>query len=256
MSPALNAKGDRADPASLTNVLTIPHPDESNHNGGWIAFGPDGFLYIGTGDGGGGGDPYRNGQNPDAVLGKMLRIDVGDRPYTIPPDNPFAKGGGAPEVFFLGLRNPWRNAFDGDFLYIGDVGQDKFEEINVTTLAPGRNFGWNWTEGTSCYNRPTCDTNDITPPVAVYTHDQGCSVTGGYVYRGTAMPALQGRYFYADYCTGQIMSFRLVDGQATDPAATFTKAPLSAVTSFGQDAAGELYLLLGNDGSVVKLVPN
>lgn len=252
---ALTASADRADPASLTNVLTIPHPNQSNHNGGWIAFGPDGYLYVATGDGGGGGDQPRNAQNPDVLLGKMLRLDVSTLPYRSPADNPFAQGGGAPEIFFLGLRNPWRNAFDGDRLYIADVGQNQFEEVNVTPLTPGLNFGWNRVEGATCFEATACDTAGLTPPVMVYDHDHGCSITGGYVYRGAAMPALQGRYFYSDYCTGQIMSFRYAGGKAQAATKTPTDPPFSGVTSFGQDASGELYVVLGIDGAVVKLVP-
>jgi glucose/arabinose dehydrogenase len=235
----------------------VPHDQADNHNGGWLGFGPDGLLYIGTGDGGRGGDPWGNAQNPDGRLGKILRIDVdAARPYAIPPANPFASGGGAPEIFALGLRNPWRAAFDGSDLYIGDVGQGDWEEINILTPASaGANLGWNRTEGPDCFKPSACDQTGLTPPVLVYNHDQGCSVTGGYVYRGTAMPALQGRYFFSDFCAGTLMSFRLSDGKATDPV-TIPDAlnSLGQVTSFGQDAAGELYILT-LDGTVVKLVP-
>ena len=255
---ALTAQGDRADPASVTPVLSVPHPGHSNHNGGWIAFGPDGLLYIATGDGGGAGDRAGNAQNPDVLLGKMLRIDVASAPYAIPPGNPFANGGGAPEVFFTGLRNPWRNAFDGESLYIADVGQNRFEEINITDLnsglTPGLNFGWNRAEALTCFGADICDQTGLTPPVLVYDHDRGCSVTGGYVYRGAAMPALEGRYFYADYCSGEVMSFRADGGTVTDEVSSTALQPLTGITSFGQDAAGELYLVFGGDGSVAKLV--
>lgn len=251
---AVTATGDRANPASLTPVLSVPHPDKSNHNGGWLGFGPDGYLYIATGDGGGGGDPSGNAQDPDRLLGKMLRLDVSVLPYQIPPDNPFAKGSGAPEVFFTGLRNPWRNAFDGPWLYIADVGQQRLEEVNVTRLTPGLNFGWNRMEGQSCYGSDACDTSGLTPPALVYDHDRGCSITGGLVYRGAAIPALQGRYLYADYCTGEVMSFRWDGSTARDPVSAAGLHDLTGLTSFGQDGAGEMYLIFGAEGRVEKLV--
>jgi len=251
---ALTATGDRADPASLKSILSIPHPEQGNHNGGWISFGPDGDLYIGTGDGGGSGDKPGNAQNPNMLLGKMLRIDVRTDPYAIPPGNPFAQDGGAPEVFFTGLRNPWRNSFDGETLYIADVGQDKFEELNITQLTPGLNFGWNRMEGDKCFGAKTCDTTGLTPPTLVYDHSLGCSITGGYVYRGQAMPALQGRYFYGDYCTGEIMSLRYSGETVGSKAEPFTLQPLTSLTSFGQDASGELYMVFGDDGSVAKII--
>jgi glucose/arabinose dehydrogenase len=260
----MTAQDDHADPASAQTVLDIPHPGTFNHNAGWLGFGPDGYLYVTTGDGGNNtgesqdaDGPWKNAQTPDVLLGKVLRIDVTSLPYAIPPDNPFAKGGGAPEVFFLGLRNPWRASFDGDLLYIGDVGQENFEEVDVTALTPGLNFGWNRIEGNTCTTQDpkACDTAGLVAPVVVYSHDDGCSVIGGYVYRGAAMPALQGRYFYSDYCNGKIMSFRYRDGKAEDPAGLDTEWPFSAVTGFGQDAAGEIYVTLGADGQVLKLVP-
>lgn len=243
--------------ASLTPLLTVPHDMADNHNGGWLAFGPDGLLYIGTGDGGGGGDPEGNGQNPDARLGKLLRIDVdAAKPYAIPPTNPFATTGGAPEIFALGLRNPWRAAFDGDLLYIGDVGQGDWEEVNVLNITDaGANLGWNRAEGMGCFGAATCDLTGLVQPVHVYDHNLGCSVTGGYVYRGTAMPALQGRYFFSDFCTGNLMSFRLVDGTATEVIGMAeATTSLGQVASFGQDSMGELYMLT-LDGTLAKLVP-
>jgi len=251
------AEGLASDPGTLTPLLTVPHDQANNHNGGWLDFGPDGLLYIGTGDGGAGGDPWGNAQNPDVRLGKLLRIDVDSaKPYAIPPTNPFATTGGAPEIFALGLRNPWRAAFDGDTLYIGDVGQGEWEEVNVLkTTDAGANLGWNRTEGRACFATATCDQTGLTPPVHVYDHNQGCSVTGGHVYRGAAMPALQGRYFFSDFCTGNLMSFRLSDGQAQDVVGMAeATASLGQVSSFGQDSAGELYLLT-LDGTVAKLVP-
>ena len=251
------AEGQSADPATLRILLTVPHDQAPNHNGGWLGFGPDGLLYIGTGDGGGAGDRRGNAQNPNRLLGKILRIDVDQAtPYTIPPGNPFATSGGAPEIFALGLRNPWRAAFDGDLLYIGDVGQNAREEINV--LRPtdaGANLGWNRVEGHACFKPANCDATGLTPPVHVYDHSLGCSVTGGYVYRGTAMPALQGRYFFSDFCAGTLMSFRLQGGAAQDITGSETNpASLGQITSFGQDSAGELYLLT-YDGTLAKLVP-
>ena len=251
------AEGLATAPASLKILLTVAHDQAPNHDGGWLGFGPDGLLYIGTGDGGRGGDPWGNAQNPDQHLGKILRIDVDTaNPYAIPPANPFANGGGAPEIFALGLRNPWRAAFDGDDLYIGDVGQGDFEEINVLSTADaGANLGWNRMEGTACFKPRNCETAGLALPVYTYDHSSGCSVTGGYVYRGTAMPALQGRYFFSDFCAGTLMSFRLQGGAAQDIVGIENGiASLGEVTSFGQDSAGELYLLT-YDGTLAKLVP-
>ncbi len=251
------AEGQSANPAALRVLLTVPHPQFPNHDGGWLGFGPDGLLYIGTGDGGGSGDRRGNAQNPDQLLGKILRINVdSDQPYTIPPGNPFATGGGAPEIFALGLRNPWRAAFDGDLLYIGDVGQNAWEEVDVLSTADaGANLGWNRVEGHTCFKPRNCDQAGLTPPVHVYDHSLGCSVTGGYVYRGAAMPALQGRYFFSDFCAATLMSFRLQGGAAQDIVGIENGlASLGEVTSFGQGSAGELYLLT-YDGTVAKLVP-
>ena len=237
------AEGSATNPASLTTLLTVPHDRAPNHNGGWLGFGPDGRLYIGTGDGGGSGDRQGNAQNPALLLGKILRLNV-DAP------NP------TPEIFAIGLRNPWRAAFDGDRLYIGDVGQGEWEEINVLqTTDAGANLGWNRAEGMDCFKPRACDQTGLTPPVHVYDHTLGCSVTGGYVYRGAAMPALQGRYFFSDFCTGNLMSFRLSDGQPQDVVdMADATTSLGQVSSFGQDSAGELYMLT-LDGTVSKLVP-
>jgi glucose/arabinose dehydrogenase len=181
--------------------------------------------------------------------------------YTIPPDNPFVGVAGArPEVWSYGLRNPWRFTFDpatGD-LYIGDVGESAWEEVDVVTAAQGAgrgaNFGWSATEGSHCYANPRCDPSQYTLPVLEYSHDHGCSITGGYVYRGAAIPALQGHYFYADYCGGWVRSFRLQDGQAVESYQWPTLAPGGAVPSFGQDAAGELYVM-NAEGRVFRIVP-
>jgi glucose/arabinose dehydrogenase len=252
---------DQADPASETVLLTAEQPFD-NHNGGQILFGPDGMLYLGLGDGGSGGDPGGRGQSLADLLGDILRVDVGDgTSYTVPSDNPFvAVAGARPEVWSYGLRNPWRFSFDpasGD-LYIADVGQNAWEEVDVATAASGAgrgaNFGWNATEGRHCFADPGCDPAGYALPVLEYSHAEGCSITGGYVYRGAAIPALQGHYFYGDYCSGWVRSFRFQDGQATEPYQWSTLAPGGPVTSFGQDAQGELYLLTAG-GRVSRIVP-
>ena len=249
------AEGKADAPATLTTLLTVPHDQAANHNGGWLGFGPDGLLYVGTGDGGRGGDPWGNAQNPDQRLGKILRLDV-NAANPIPATNPFAKGGGAPEIFALGLRNPWRASFDGDTLYIADVGQGDYEEINLLTPRDaGANLGWNRVEGTTCFKPQSCDQTGLVAPLHVYDHSLGCSVTGGYVYRGAAMPALQGRYLFSDFCAGTLMSLRVQNGQATDIIGIPDGlASLGQVTSLGQDAGGEVYMLT-LDGTVAKLVP-
>lgn len=252
---------DLADPAGESVILTVEQPF-ANHNGGQILFGPDGMLYIGLGDGGGEGDPDGRGQSVTDLLGNILRVDVGSgADYTVPPDNPFVGQADArPEVWSNGLRNPWRFSFDpatGD-LYIADVGQNAWEEVDVVTAAGGagrgNNFGWNLTEGAHCYARAACDPSAFTLPVLEYSHGEGCSITGGFVYRGGAIPALQGHYFYADYCRGWVRSFRLQDGQAVEPQQWSALAPGGAITSFGQDAAGELYILTA-EGRVSRIVP-
>lgn len=226
-------------------ILTHPQP-ASNHNGGMIAFGPDGYLYIAFGDGGGGGDPYRNGQDPFTLLGAILRLDVdAAAPYTIPADNPFADGvDGAPEVFLWGLRNPWRFSFDGSDMWIGDVGQGQWEEINLVgqNLA-GANLGWPILEGTHCYDGPAalCDDNDFIGPVHEYPHDGGrCSVTGGYVYRGSNHPEVGGVYFFGDYCSAEVMAIRVEGGEVVD--SRVFDPGIGGLSSFGVDHDGELYL--------------
>ncbi|MEO6299380.1 MAG: PQQ-dependent sugar dehydrogenase [Paracoccaceae bacterium] len=251
----LHAHENAADAASLKILLTIRHPTNSNHNGGWLGFGPDGYLYASTGDGGGAGDVRKNAQNPDQLLGKLLRIDIdhGD-PYAIPATNPFPTGK-APEIFALGLRNPWRPSFDGNTLYIADVGQDRWEEIDVIPATQtGANFGWNAVEGETCFAQIPCDDPAFVAPILTYNHDRGCSITGGYVYRGRAIPALQGRYFFSDYCTGDLMSLRYQDDEATDvTTAADDLGSLGQVTSFGQDGAGEIYIVT-DDGKIAKLI--
>lgn len=241
-----------ADPGSAQTLLSIDQP-YSNHNGGWLGFGPDGYLYISMGDGGAAGDPENRAQNPDELLGKILRLDVnGGAPYAIPPENPFATGGGAPEIFALGARNPWRISFDGNDIFIADVGQNAWEEINViTTGDAGANLGWNIVEGPECYGADTCEQSDFVAPVHAYSHAEtgGCSVTGGYVYRGAAIPELAGHYFFADYCTGMIQSFPWANG-AAGAVTDWTEqiGQLGNVTSFGSDSAGELYITTGEGG--------
>jgi glucose/arabinose dehydrogenase len=238
-------------------VLMLVSQPHANHNGGMIAFGPDGYLYIGRGDGGAGGDPQNRSQNRDDLLGKILRIDVdhGD-PYGIPGDNPFVSGGGRPEIFALGLRNPWRFSFDRDTgsLWIADVGQDKWEEIDL--VLRGKNYGWRIMEGSHCYSpKFFCDTTGLTPPVAEYGHEGGrCSVTGGYVYRGTKSPALRGWYLYADYCSGELFGLPASSNGRHDGAGEPTVLLRTGlrVSSFGEDDAGELYVI-GHAGTVHRL---
>jgi len=255
-----------ADPTSGTVLLGIPHATYSNHNGGLVMFGPDGFLYIGTGDGGGGGDPFLNGQDSTKLLAKILRIDVnGGPPYGIPISNPFVgRPPAAPEVWAYGVRNPWRFAFDrttGD-LYIADVGQDSWEEIDYAPGNPGgRNYGWSVMEATHCFNPPTgCSSTGLTLPVYEYAHvgspdSVGCSITGGFVYRGTRLTGFAGRYFFGDYCNGWIRSFKIVGGVVTDVQNhTSDLGVQTGLTSFGQDARGELYITLST-GQVYRIVP-
>jgi glucose/arabinose dehydrogenase len=255
----VSADPDVADPASEVPILEVDQPF-TNHNGGQILFGPDGFLYIGLGDGGSSGDPGGRGQSLADLLGAILRIDVSaGASYTVPSDNPFVGTAGAsPEVWSYGLRNPWRFSFDratGD-LYIADVGQSNWEEVNFAAADGGAgrgvNYGWRVMEGNHCYAADSCDQSGLTLPVLEYDHDQGCSITGGYVYRGSSVPALQGEYFYADFCRGFVRSF-----QAGNPAAGMdrpTLEPAGAISSFGEDASGELYILT-EDGRVLKIVP-
>jgi glucose/arabinose dehydrogenase len=247
---------DVAEPASAKLILTVKQP-YSNHNGGLNMFGPDGMLYIGMGDGGSGGDPQGNGQNRNALLGKILRIDVdrGD-PYSVPSSNPFANGGGAPEAWAVGMRNPWRFSFDptAGLLIIADVGQGEWEEINaVPARTAGLNYGWNIMEGTHCYRSIACSKSGLTQPVHEYSHSDGCSITGGYVYRGRRIPQLAGTYFYADYCQGWIRSLKIVDGKATAHQ-KWDVPSVGSILSFGQDSAGELYVLSAN-GTVYRIAP-
>ena len=251
----VSAAPDSADSASHKLILRIVQP-YSNHNGGLVMFGPDGMLYIGMGDGGSGGDPENRAQDPDSLLGKLLRIDVdhGD-PYAIPPDNPFATSGGAPEIWALGLRNPWRFAFDrgAGLLYIADVGQNLWEEVNVTPAGQaGLNYGWRITEGAHCFNPNPCSTTGLVQPAVEYSHADGCSVTGGFVYRGSLAPPLVGQYFYSDYCGGWLRSFSYASGAVTGQTSWSLNVSLGLVLSLGEDAAGELYVLAAN-GRVYRI---
>ncbi len=238
---------NRADPLGRL-LLTVAQPF-ANHNGGMLAFGPDGDLYIGLGDGGSGGDPGNRAQNPNELLGKILRIDIdGARPYAIPADNPFAKGGGRAEIYALGLRNPWRFAFDraDGRLLTGDVGQNRVEEIDV--IERGGNYGWPILEGPLCYRpKAGCDRTGLAPPVADYRHDRGrCSITGGYVYRGSALPELVGTYLYGDFCSGEIFGLR----QGVTSVLLDTDLQIA---SFGEDRNGEVYVV-DLRGAVYRIV--
>lgn len=251
-----------ADPTSGLVILRVAHPQFTNHFGGLVAFGPDGMLYAGLGDGGGAGDPLGNAQNLSVLLGKLLRVDVrtatAGQPYTIPATNPYLnQPGRRPEIWAAGLRNPWRYAFDGEQLYIADVGQAAREEVNLASSAQaGLNYGWDILEGTACYEAATCNRTGLTPPIFEYEHGannvNGCSITGGYVYRGKAIPELAGRYFYSDYCRGYIKSFFASDtGVAEQRDWNLNSA--GQVVSFGRDGAGELYVVSA-DGHIFKLV--
>ena len=236
----------KADSSSRRQLLLVDQP-YANHNGGHVAFGPDGFLYIGLGDGGSAGDPQGNGQRLDTLLGKLLRIDPtpdGDTPYRIPPGNPFAARQGArPEIWAFGLRNPWRFSFDRETgaLWIGDVGQNAVEEVDAVeeSAGGGQNYGWNRLEGTRRFDGSA--PSGAVAPVHEYSHDGGnCSVTGGYVYRGTRIPALRGSYVFADYCRGEL---RALVPSGSGLRSMALGPTLDAVASFGQDADGELFVL-------------
>jgi glucose/arabinose dehydrogenase len=246
---------NQADPASERILFTVDQPFP-NHKGGQLAFGPDGFLYIGLGDGGSGGDPLGNGQNLQTLLGKMLRIDVDHTSpglqYAIPPDNPFVNGAGRGEIWAYGLRNPWRFSFDpaNGRLFVGDVGQDRFEEIDI--LQKAGNFGWNIMEGMHCFNPMTgCNMNGLILPIAEYDHSQGDAVIGGYVYRGSVISQLVGTYLFSDFGTGTVWSL------TENPPGTWTRAQLLStgknISSFGRDEAGEFYLL-DYSGTLLRIV--
>jgi len=245
------------DSASSTEreILFVDQP-YANHNGGHLAFGPDGKLYVGLGDGGSGGDPQGNGQSLATLLGKILRLDVdAASPYAVPSDNPFVgRAGARGEIWSYGLRNPWRFSFDSETgdMWIGDVGQDAWEEVDYEPAGQGgRNYGWNRMEGSHCFPPgSSCDPSGLVLPVAEYDHRAGCSITGGHVYRGAALPELRGTYFYGDYCTGLVRSLRVVSGNPaeerdwTSALRTRSGGAMDGLSSFGVDSKGELYLVL------------
>ncbi len=248
---------NKADPSSEQRLMYVRQP-YPNHNGGAVVFGPDGYLYLGLGDGGSGGDPQGYGQSTSTLLGKILRIDVdGGNPYAVPADNPFVNGGGLIEIWAYGLRNPWRIAFDPQTwdLYIADVGQNAWEEINFLAAGSpaGANFGWNYREGAHPYQGSPPANLSLIDPVAEYSHDQGCSVTGGVVYRGSALRDWQGVYLFGDYCSGKVW------GLVRNPLGAWLNGLLfetgSTVTSFGVDEAGEVYLV-DYSGSLFRLEPS
>jgi glucose/arabinose dehydrogenase len=253
-----NSARTSAPSSSEVVLFTIEHSAESNHNGGAMAFGPDGYLYIGVGDGGGSGDPHDNGQDIDSRLGKILRIDVdgtGAGPngaFAYPPDNPYVGAPGDDAVFAIGLRNPWRLSFDrttGD-LWAADVGQAKYEEIDrdIAPPSPGRNYGWNVMEGKHCYGASSCSQAGLTLPVAEYTHASGCSVTGGYVYRGVTQRDLQGLYVLGDFCSGRIWTI-----PAGGSSLTQRRDTSLLITSFGESESGELYVV-SRSGSLYRVI--
>ena len=247
----LSPDNSAADPDGELVILEVAQP-YANHNGGQLAFGPDGYLYVGLGDGGAAGDPPGNGQDMATLLGAILRIDVSqatpERPYAIPPDNPFANGGGRGEIWAYGLRNPWRFSFDRDTgeLWAGDVGQNRWEEIDL--IRRGGNYGWNALEGNHCFHpRDGCEREGMTPPVWEYSLDgEPCSVIGGYVYRGAGIPWLNGAYVYGDFCSGKVFGLRYVDGAVAEHRQLADTG--RRIMSFGEDNEGELYLLSQESG--------
>ncbi|MFC2015806.1 PQQ-dependent sugar dehydrogenase [Chloroflexota bacterium] len=263
-----------ADPSSEVVLFTVNQP-AANHNGGHLAFGADGYLYIGLGDGGGAGDQYGNGQNGGTLLGAILRIDVdGGPPYSVPPTNPFLGDGAVrDEIWAMGLRNPWRFSFDRltDDLYIADVGQNKFEEVDLQLAGSpgGENYGWPIMEGFHCFPEDrSCDQSGLIPPVQEYDHSQGCSITGGYVYRGQEFPQLSGIYLFADYCSGTLWGMvrgsdggrspgergDLAPGEHRDSRGAAVAQSELNPTAFGEDESGEIYLVNIGDGTLYKLL--
>jgi glucose/arabinose dehydrogenase len=248
----VSADPDVADSTSGDTILAVPQP-YSNHNGGLLLFGPDGKLFVGLGDGGSSDDPMGNGQDLGTLLGKILRLDVDLPAPHVPADNPFVGSPGARgEIWLYGLRNPWRFSFDrttGD-LYIADVGQNTWEEVDVLLSGNpgGQDLGWNVMEGNHCFAASSCDRTGLVVPVTEYGHGDGCAVTGGYVSRGARVPGLQGLYLYGDYCGGWVRSFRYAGGQATEPRDWPALAVSGGLSSFGEDPKGDLYLtsLSGN----------
>jgi glucose/arabinose dehydrogenase len=249
---------NQADPASERILLTVDQVSNfTNHKAGQLAFGPDGFLYFGLGDGGSAGDPLGHGQDTGTLLGKMMRIDVNStsagKQYAIPPDNPFVAGGGLPEIYAAGFRNPWRFSFDRPTgrMFVADVGQDKFEEVDL--VKKGGNYGWNVMEGAHCFNPPSgCNMSGLALPIVEIGHPESVAVIGGFVYHGTALASLQGVYIFGDL-SGKIW------GLTEGPANTFTRALMASpgfnISSFGQDTGGELYVADISGGRVLKIIP-
>ena len=252
----LSSDPDVADATSEKVLLTIQQP-YANHNGGQLSFGPDGYLYIGTGDGGSAGDPKNSGQKTNTLLGKILRIDVESdaASYAVPPSNPFvSRKGDRSEIWAYGLRNPWRFSFDrktGD-LYIADVGQNKYEEVNFQPLSSrgGENYGWNILEGGHCFRSRRCDRAGTVLPVAEYDHSEGCSITGGIVYRGRKFKGMRGIYLYGDYCSGRIWGLRRSGGSWKNALLLDTKMSIS---TFGEDEAGNVYVADYGEGGIYKI---
>lgn len=259
--------GDAVDVASRTIHLTVAQP-AGNHNGGNLTFGPDGYLWIGMGDGGGANDRFRHGQRASSQLGAMLRIEPTADGFAVPARSAAITTDAADGVWAIGVRNPWRFAFDGDLLFVADVGQNRIEEISVVDVrsvnedprecvgcVPLPNFGWPIQEGSECFSRSDCDAAGLIQPAAEYTHADGCSITGGFVYRGSAIAPLRGQYLYGDYCSGWIRSFGYdtTTGTASAPIEWFETGTVDRLTSFGQDGFGELYVMSA-DGEVYALV--
>jgi glucose/arabinose dehydrogenase len=249
----VSSNPDQGDPASETRILSAGQPF-GNHNGGGLAFGPDGYLYIALGDGGAANDPAGRAQSLNTHLGKLLRIDVdGGSPYSIPPGNPFANGGGLAEIWAYGLRNPWRFSFDAltGNLFIADVGQNQWEEVNALSLdVAGANYGWDYREGAHQFEGSPPANLSLIEPMAEYNHSLGCSVTGGYVYRGAALPAWQGVYLYGDYCTGYIWALVQRPDGSWQNSLVFELN--DNISSFGLDGNGELYIA-GHQGTIYRL---
>ena len=259
----VSADSNVADVLSRKVILQITQPqpvaDYPNHKGGLVMFGPDGMLYIGMGDGGSAGDPQNRAQNPDSLLGKLLRIDVdGGDPYANPPNNPYVgTASGRGEIWAIGLRNPWRFAFDpvASLLYIADVGQNLWEEVDAAPAGQGGlNYGWPIMEGLHCFRPNPCSTMGLIQPAVEYGHGNGCSIIGGFVYRGSRAPSLVGHYFYSDYCSGWIGSFTYASGTVQQRFAWTLNVNLGNVLSFGEDSAGELYVLSAG-GNVYRIAP-
>ncbi|MEM8531864.1 MAG: PQQ-dependent sugar dehydrogenase [Chloroflexota bacterium] len=251
------ASGDTVDPGTEMVLLTIEQP-YANHNGGLVKFGPDGYLYVGMGDGGAADDPQNYAQNPNSLLGKMLRLDVDSgEPYAIPADNPWINTNEAEdEIWALGVRNPWRFSFDRDNgdLYIADVGQNAFEEVHIqrANSAGGENYGWNITEGYNCFQNSDCDLDQFVAPIAEYSHDLGCSVTGGYVYRGSTFASMHGAYIFGDYCSGRMWALRETTNGTWEQAEVLSSN--LSISSFGEDESGELYLTGFSENTLYQVV--